>query len=67
MGLLEKEICQIVNQKNRLVGIRVFNSQFTDEIKNAMTDKAFEISCLIMPAYNDLNKDFVLIQSPTIP
>ena len=44
-------------------GIRGFNSQFVNEIKNACTDKAFKNSCLVVQAYNDFNKDFVLHQS----
>lgn len=65
-GLLEKEVFQVVNSKDMPVGIRVFNSRFVDEIKNAGTDKAFEKSCLVVQAYNDFNKDLVLTQSPTI-
>ena len=49
-----------------LVGIRVFNLQFVNEIKNTDTNKAFEKFCLVVKAYNDFNKDLVLIQLQTI-
>ncbi len=65
-GLLEKRVFQVVNPKDVPVGIRVFNSRFVDEIKNASTDKAFEKSRLVLQAYNDFNKDLVLTQLPTI-
>ncbi|KAI0991737.1 hypothetical protein K3495_g16450, partial [Podosphaera aphanis] len=45
---------------------RVFNSRFVDEIKYKGTSKAFEKSRLVVQAYNDLEKDVVLTQSPTI-
>jgi len=47
-------------------GVRIFNSRFVDEIKNAGTDKAFEKSRLVVQAYNDHEKELVLTQSPTI-
>ena len=47
-------------------GVRLFNSRFVDEIKNKGTDKAFEKSRLVVQAYNDLEKELVLTQSPTI-
>lgn len=34
-----------------------------DEIKNAGINKAFEKFCLIVQAYNNLNKDLILTQS----
>lgn len=49
-GLLEKGVFQVVNSKDGPVGIRVFNSRFVDEIKNAGTDKAFEKSRLVVQA-----------------
>lgn len=59
-------VFQVVNPKDVPVGIRVFNSRFVDEIKNASTDKAVEKSRLVVQAYNDFNKDLVLTQLPTI-
>lgn len=49
------------------VGIWIFTLQFDDEIKNASTDKAFKKSCLVLQAYNNFKKDFLLTQSSTIP
>ena len=62
-GLLEKGVFEVVNIPQ---GVRIFNSRFVDEIKNAGTDKAFEKSRLVVQAYYDQRKDFVLTQSPTI-
>ena len=47
-------------------GVRLFNSRFIDKIKNKGTNKAFKKSQLIIQAYNDLEKELVLTQSPTI-
>ena len=47
-------------------GIRIFNSRFVDEVKNAGTSTAFEKSRLVVQAYNDAEKELVLTQSPTI-
>lgn len=66
LGLLEKGVFQVVKPKDLPVSIRIFNSQFVHEIKNAGIDKALEKSCLVVQAYNNYNKDLVLIQSPTI-
>ena len=44
-----------------LKGVRLFNLQFVDEIKNKRTNKAFKKSQLIIQAYNDLEKELVLI------
>lgn len=65
-GLLEKGVFKTVNPEDIPADARVFNSRFVDEIKNPGTDKAFEKSRLVVQAYNDLNKDLVLAQSPTI-
>ena len=65
-GLLEKGVFKLVNSEDVPDDARVFNSRFVDEIKNPGTDKAFEKSRLVVQAYNDLNKDLVLTQSPTI-
>lgn len=65
-GLLEKNVFMVVDHKDIPNDARIFNSRFVDEIKNAGTDKAFEKSRLVVQAYNDLNKDLVLTQSPTI-
>lgn len=66
-GLFEmKGIFKVVNPGDVPVDIRVFNSRFLDEIKNAGTDKAFEKSRLVEQSYNDFNKVLVLTQSPSI-
>ena len=41
-------------------GIRIFNSRFVDEVKNAGTSTAFEKSRLVVQAYNDAEKELVL-------
>lgn len=48
------------------INIKVFNSQFVNEIKNADTDKIFEKSYFIIQIYNDFNKALILSQSSTI-
>lgn len=60
LGLLEKRVFQFINPKDVPVGIWVFHSRFVDEIKNIGKDKNFEKSCLVLQAYNDFNKIFVL-------
>ena len=45
-----------------LKGVRLFNLQFIDKIKNKGTDKAFKKLQLIIQAYNDLKKELVLTQ-----
>ena len=65
-GLLEKEVFKLVNLKDMPADTHVFHSRFVDEIKNASTNKVFEKSRLVVQAYNDLNKDLVLTQSPII-
>ena len=48
LRLLEKRIFKLVNPKDVPIDIRVFNSRFVDEIKNAGTNKAFEKSRLVI-------------------
>lgn len=52
-SLLEKGVFEMVNLADIPKGIRIFNSRFIDEIKNAGTDKAFDKSRLVVQAYND--------------
>jgi hypothetical protein len=52
-GLLKKGVFKVVNIANIPQGVRIFNSRFVDEIKNASTDKAFEKSRLVVQAYYD--------------
>ncbi|KAI1001416.1 hypothetical protein K3495_g6784 [Podosphaera aphanis] len=65
-GLLEKGVFEVVQGCIVPAGTRIFNSRFVDEVKFKGTDKAFEKSRLVVQAYNDHGKDFVLTQSPTI-
>ena len=64
--LLEKGVFQLADPQDVPTDARIFKSQFVDEIKNAGTEKAFEKSCLVVQAYNDIEKDLVLTQSPII-
>ncbi|KAI7974032.1 hypothetical protein EIK77_002386, partial [Talaromyces pinophilus] len=65
-GLLEKEVFEAVDIADIPPSTRIFNLQFMDETKNPSTDKAFKKSCLVIQAYNNINKSFVLIESPII-
>lgn len=59
-GLLKKGVFELIDTADVPEGVRIFNSRFVDEIKNAGTDKAFEKSRLVVQAYNDHGKDLVL-------
>jgi hypothetical protein len=63
IDLLEKEVFLSINKKNVSTNIRIFNSQFVDEVKNSDTEKAFEKFRLVMQTFNDHNKILVLTQS----
>lgn len=65
-GLLEREVFVKVDPSNVPTNARIFKSRFVDEIKNKGTNNAFEKSRLVVQAYNDYGKDFVLTQAPTI-
>ena len=43
-----------------LKGVRHFNLQFINKIKNKGTNKAFKKSRLVIQAYNNLEKELVL-------
>ena len=66
IGLIEKGVFIFVSKEEVSESMRIFNSRFVDEIKNADTESAFEKSRLVMQTYNDSIKHFVLTQSPTI-
>jgi hypothetical protein len=51
---------------NVLKGVYIFNSRFVDEVKNKSTKKDFIKLRLIIQAYNDDKKRFILIQLLTI-
>ena len=42
-----------------LKGVRLFNSQFINKIKNKGINKAFKKSQLVIQAYNNLEKELV--------
>ena len=65
-GLWEKGVFEVVPVTKIPEGIRIFNSRFVDEIKNAGMATAFEKSRLVVQAYNDHGKEMVLTQAPTI-
>jgi hypothetical protein len=52
-GLLEKGVFGLVDIADVPQEVRIFNSRFVDQIKDAGTDKAFEKSRLVVQAYND--------------
>ncbi|EED20821.1 hypothetical protein TSTA_040150, partial [Talaromyces stipitatus ATCC 10500] len=56
-GLLERDIPPEA---------RIYGFRFVDEIKNKGTNKVFEKLQLVVQAYNDKDKEFILTQSPTI-
>jgi hypothetical protein len=64
--LLEKGVFELVNIKDILQDICIFNLYFVDKIKYLGTDKVFEKSRLVVQAYNNQGKSLILIQSPTI-
>lgn len=64
--LLEKDVFRVVTLEEILSNIPVFNLRFIDKIKDPWNDKAYEKSCLAKKAYNNKNKNLVLIQSLTI-
>ncbi|KHJ31248.1 hypothetical protein EV44_g3121 [Erysiphe necator] len=55
-GLLEKGVFEMVSIDKVPIGIRIFNSRFVGQIKNAGTSKAFEKSRLVVQVYNDTDK-----------
>jgi hypothetical protein len=65
-GLLERGVFAAVNREDIPPEARIYGFRFVDEIKNKGTNKAFEKSRLVVQAYNDKDKEFILTQSPTI-
>jgi hypothetical protein len=63
---LERGVFVAVNQEDIPLEARIYGFRFVDKIKNQGTDKAFKKSRLVVQAYNDKDKEFVLTQSPTI-
>ena len=56
-GLLEKGAFEVVTISDIPSGMRIFNSRFVNEIKNEGIATAFEISRLVIQAYNDHGKE----------
>ncbi|EED17254.1 hypothetical protein TSTA_023080 [Talaromyces stipitatus ATCC 10500] len=65
-GLLERGIFIAVNREDILLDARIYGFRFVNEVKNKGTDKAFEKSWLVVQAYSDKDKEFVLTQLLTI-
>ncbi len=64
--LLEKEIFISVNKRDVSTDVRIFSFRFVNEIKHSSIEKAFEKFRLVIQAFNDQNKIFVLTQSSII-
>jgi hypothetical protein len=65
-SLLKKGVFKLINIADIPQRVRIFNSRFVNQIKDAGTDKAFKKSRLVVQAYNNQGKELVLTQSPTI-
>ncbi len=61
--LLEKEVFSLVNRAEISSDVRIFSFRFVNEIKHSKTNKAFEKFRLMIQAFKDQNKTFVLTQS----
>jgi hypothetical protein len=60
-GLLKKGVFKLINPKDILQGNKVFNFKFINKIKNPSTNKAFKKLRLVIQAYNNPEKDLILI------
>ena len=65
-GLQERGVFEPVPIQHVPDGVTIFNSRFVDEIKNEGTSDAFEKSRLVVQGYNDIDKNLILTQAPTI-
>jgi hypothetical protein len=65
-SLLEKDVFISVNKKDVSTDVRIFSFRFVNEIKHSEIEKAFEKFRLVIQAFNDQNKTFVLTQSSII-
>ncbi len=61
--LFEKEVFLSVNRTEMLSDVRIFSFRFVNEIKHSSIDKAFEKFRLVVQAFKNQNKVFVLTQS----
>lgn len=65
-GLLATGVHEMVKYDPTIMKGRIFNSRFVDEIKARFTDSPTEKSRLVIQGFNDLEKAFILTQSPTV-
>jgi hypothetical protein len=63
-GLIKKGTFKVVNPTSIPKDVRIFKSRFVDEMNKGGT--LFEKSRLVVQAYDDIGKQEVLTQSPTI-
>lgn len=59
--LLEKNIFKVITFEKIPIDAQLFNSQFINKIKNLGIKKVFEKSYLLKQAYNNKNKNLILI------
>jgi hypothetical protein len=64
--LLEKDVFLSVNKADVFSDVRIFSFRFVNEIKHSSIDKAFEKFRLVVQAFKNQNKTFVLTQSSII-
>ena len=62
----EKNVFKVVTSVNILSNTQIFNSYFVDKIKYSGTNKVYKKSWLVVQAYNNQEKDYILIQLSTI-
>jgi hypothetical protein len=60
--LLEKKVFESINKDDASIDVRIFSSRFVNEIKHSEIEKTFEKSRLVMQAFKNQNKTFVLTQ-----
>lgn len=65
-NLLEWDIFKYAEKEDIPLGTRIFTTRFVNDVKNKGTNKAFKKSQLVVQAYNDKGKEYILIQSLTI-
>jgi hypothetical protein len=66
-GLIARGVFQF-EQYNpaKHASVRIFNSRIVNEIKGKATNCPFKKSRLVIQGYNDVGKEVILTQSPTI-
>ena len=62
-----REVIQFININDPIVADnRIFGSRMVNEVKGKTTDSPYEKVRLVIQGYNDLGKEHILTQSPTI-